>query len=396
MPENMQGKGGKARRSPSAHARPPLGKPPLRPAKKVHGGCLRAPPQPPAPAPRPAEPLPSRANFQRGSGGHRDPGDQRRGDGEAPTRRCNRRRGTGKHLAGGSLPWGAGAPAGRCSGTPRPRSAQSLWQGELGGEVLRSSPCVSHRPETGPRGLCPAGAAPTGTTQVAVAAVRKFAAESPDAAADLSPCGVPAKAAGCPSWAREMLLWGGTVPFPVPHYGPKRCAEGGSGDPLRGPPPGGLAPCLRAGSPVRGCWPPRPALRASPGAQTPVPAALSKLSSLLPGACWEAGAGWAGGLGSAGGGPPAPFLARGGGSVPGHGARKTPASHLVLPAREGNFVPAPGPGAAAAGAEGRAGPSAAAAAACGRPCPPHAAGRRRSRAVPRSLWKRFPGCVGAS
>lgn len=123
MPENMQGKGGDAGRSPSAHARVSLGKAPLRPAKKVCGSCLRAAPSPPAP--RPAEPLHSRASFQGGLSGYRGPGCQGRGDDKALLRRCKRGREAAKHPAGASLPWGADVPSDAARPHCRSRGSRS-------------------------------------------------------------------------------------------------------------------------------------------------------------------------------------------------------------------------------------------------------------------------------
>lgn len=68
--------------------------------------------------------------------------------------------------------------------------------------------------------------------------------------------------------ALEMPMWGGgTHLFPVPCSEPERCAEGAGADPAEGRLPA-LEPAARyAGT---AC----PVLRDSPGAETPVPAAL--------------------------------------------------------------------------------------------------------------------------
>lgn len=164
--------------------------------------------------------------------------------------------------------------------------------------------------------------APAGTAQVAAA--RNFAAESPDAAADLSPCGVPGKAAGFPSWSgaenasqgRDEAILGVLLRAAALRGGRRRRSR------------------FRAAAGCRLPASPHPALRSSPKTEIPVLAPLSKLSPLLPGACREAGARWARGLGGAEGGSSAPFLAREGGSVPGHGARKTPAFPLGFSCEE--------------------------------------------------------------
>lgn len=274
MPENMQGKGGDSRRSPSAHARVSLGKVSLRPAKKVCGSCLRAAPS--LPAPRPAEPLPSRARFQGGSSGYRGPRCPGRGEDKALLRRCKRGRGAVKHLAGGSLPGvqmsrrTLPGPAGDPEDLgliPVPRKTASKF---MTGRVTRGSSGehpVCHTPSrNGPRRLCPAGAAPTGTVQVAVAVSRNFAGESSDSVADLRPCGVPRKADGCLNWDGSGNVCVGWRDRAVPgaRLGAGAVAEGGGADPAEGRLPA-LEPAARYV---------RPTPLDSPGTETPVPVAL--------------------------------------------------------------------------------------------------------------------------
>lgn len=266
MPENMQGKGGDAGRSPSAHARVSLGKAPLRPAKKVCGSCLRAAPSPSAP--RPAEPLPLRDSFQGGSSGYRGPGCQGRGDDEALLGRGKRGRGAAKRPAGSSLPAGAGVPSDparpRCrskGSRSNPRSAQNClevygrwsyaWKfSTVSHTVLKRDPralsrgCGAHRYRAGGRG----GVAKLRRRELRLrGGFAGYPGRQRDARAGME---------------LEMSMWGGgTGLFPVPYAGPERCAERGGADP---------AECLRALEPAARCARPAPLSRA----ETPVPAAL--------------------------------------------------------------------------------------------------------------------------
>lgn len=238
MPENMQGKGGDAGRSPSAHARVSLGKAPLRPAKKVCGSCLRAAPSPPAP--RPAEPLPWRDSFRGGSSGYRGPGCQGRGDDKALLGRCKRGRGAARHPAGASLPAGADVPSDparpRCrskGSRSSPRSAQKClevygrwsyaWKFWRAPRVSHTAPkrdpralsrgCGAHRYRAGGRG----GVAKFSRKELRLrGGFAGYPERQRDARAgmelEMSMCG------------------GGTGLFPVPHSGRERCAEGGGAD----------------------------------------------------------------------------------------------------------------------------------------------------------------------
>lgn len=203
--------------------------------------------------------------------------------------------------------------------------------------------------------------APAGTAQVAAA--RNLAAESPDAAADLRPCGVPGKAPGFPSWSgaenasqgRDEAVLGVLLRAAALRGGRRRRSR------------------FRAAAGCRLPASPHPALRSSPKTEIPFPAALSKLSPLLPGACREAGARWARGLGGAEGGSPAPFSP----------CQDTALGKPLLSLREETS-----PQSRAVeprSREQRGGP--------GPPPPLSAAAPCLLQVVPRSLWKRFPGCV---
>lgn len=247
--------------------------------------------------------------------------------------------------------------------------------GALQGEVP-STPCATHRSEPGP--------------QVA-AAVRNFAAEGPDAAADLHPCGIPAKAAGCPSWGgagnasvgrdgavpgaplRARLLRGRKRPRPRPW---RRSA-----------------PCLRSSSLGSGHCPSRPALPCPslPGQKLPSRLLFRNDPFSFREPAGKQRRGGPGASGVPGGGPPPPFLSRGDHSVPGHGTRKTPAFPLGFSCEEGELCPSSRPGSRSCGSRGE-GQALLLRLRPPRVRPMPLAGGE-PRAVPSSLWKRFPGCL---
>lgn len=169
-----------------------------------------------------------------------------------PTLGCRRR----------TLP-GPAADPGDLALIPVPRKTASEF---MAGGVTRGSSGehpVCHIPSrNGTRGLCPAGAAPTGTVQVAVTVTRYFAG----APTPWWICGVPRKAEGCSSWdgarnvcgvERDRAVLGAPLGAGAVCGGRRRRPRRGS------------APCLGAGTRYA-----RPAPRDSPGTETPVPAAL--------------------------------------------------------------------------------------------------------------------------
>lgn len=262
-----------------AHGAPPprtLGFPsakrPFHPAKKVCGSCLRAVPSPPAP--RPAEPLPSRASFQGDSSGHRGAG--------APgptTRPCS------EGINGAEEPssiWSAGAfPEVQTSRRTLPGPAAD--PGDLGliavprkiaskfmaGGVTRGSSGehpVCHTPSrNGTRRLCPAGAAPTGTVQVAAAVSRNFPGESSGLCGGFAPLRSTQEGRGMPKlgWRWKCLCG---VAEPIYSLCPARSRSGAPREPAQTPPRVGSLP-----------WSRQPGMRA-----LPAPSCATLLGQKLP------------------------------------------------------------------------------------------------------------------
>lgn len=127
-----------------------------------------------------------------------------RGEDKAPLRRCKRGRGAAKYPAGAkpalgcrfrTMPESAAHPGGLGLIPDPPKTASKFMAGGVRRGSSGEHP-VCHTPSrNGTRGLCPAGAAPTATTQVAAAATSQERAPTP-----WWICGVPSKAEGCSSW----------------------------------------------------------------------------------------------------------------------------------------------------------------------------------------------------
>lgn len=148
-------------------------------------------------------------------------------------------------------------------------------------EVLASTPCVTHRPETGPECSVPRVRRPQVPCRWQRRCRETSQERAPDSVADLRPCGVPRKAEGCPSWDGAGNAYVGWRNPSIP------CALLGAGAVRRGSrrrPRRGSAPCLGAGSPVCGHCLPRPA-RLSRGRNSrpgcPLEAIPSPFGSLL-------------------------------------------------------------------------------------------------------------------
>lgn len=192
MPENMQGKGGDAGRSPSAHARLSLGKAPLRPAKTFAAVARELPRHrplhaPPGPCLR-GTPFGDSSGY-RGRGARAEPTTRPRSGGangaEKPPSIRPERASPRVQTSRRTLPGPAADPS-DLGLIPVPRKTASKF---MAGGVRRGSsgehPVCHTSSPNGTRGLCPAGAAPTGTVQVAEAVSRNFAGESSDSVADL-------------------------------------------------------------------------------------------------------------------------------------------------------------------------------------------------------------------